>query len=88
MKIIQLPSGGKFYETPWGLFPSVTTILKATMPEDQQARLRNWRNPEMLNLVTKLNISRHGNPKMTKLACKDNPSEPVYIARILTHETL
>jgi genome maintenance exonuclease 1 len=44
MKIIQLPSGGKFYETPWGLFPSVTTILKATMPEDQQARLRNWRN--------------------------------------------
>lgn len=44
MKIIQLPSGGKFYETPWGLFPSVTTILKATMPEEQQARLRNWRN--------------------------------------------
>jgi hypothetical protein len=44
--------------------------------------------PEMLNLVTKLNISRRSNPKMTKLACKDNPSEPVYITRILTHETL
>ncbi len=43
---------------------------------------------EMLNLVTKLNISRRRNPKMTKLACKDNPSEPVYITRILTHETL
>ena len=41
-----------------------------------------------LNPVTKLNISRRSNPKMTKLACKDNPSEPVYITRILTHETL
>lgn len=44
--------------------------------------------PEMLNLATKLNISRRSNPKMTKLACKDNPSEPVYITRILTHEAL
>jgi hypothetical protein len=50
------------------------------LPVDLQA--------EMLNPVTKLNISRRSNPKMTKLACKDNPSEPVYITRILTHETL
>jgi genome maintenance exonuclease 1 len=42
MKVIQLPSGGKFYETPCGLFPSVTTILQATMPADQQNRLKNW----------------------------------------------
>ncbi len=42
MKIIHLPSGGKFYETPYGLFPSVTTVLQATMPEDQRKRLRNW----------------------------------------------
>ncbi len=42
MNIIQLPSGGKFYQTPYGLFPSVTTILQATMPEDQRKRLRNW----------------------------------------------
>jgi len=47
-----------------------------------------WLEAEMLNLVIKLNISRRSNPKMTKLACKDNPSEPVYIIRILTHETL
>jgi genome maintenance exonuclease 1 len=39
MKIIQLPSGGKFDPTPCGLLPSVTTILKATMPEDQRKRL-------------------------------------------------
>jgi genome maintenance exonuclease 1 len=42
MKIIHLPSGGKFYETPCGLFPSVTTILQATMPADQKNRLKNW----------------------------------------------
>jgi len=42
MKIIHLPSGGKFYETPCGLFPSVTTILQATMPADQKKRLQNW----------------------------------------------
>ena len=42
MKIIQLPSGRKFYRTSCGLFPSVTTILQATMPEDQRKRLRNW----------------------------------------------
>ena len=42
MKVIQLADGGKLYETPWGLFPSVTTILKATMPEEQRQRLRNW----------------------------------------------
>jgi len=47
-----------------------------------------WALPEMLNLVIKLNISRRSNPKITKLACKDNPSEPVYITRILTQETL
>ena len=37
-----MPSGGKFYHTPCGLFPSVTTVLQATMPEDQRKRLRNW----------------------------------------------
>ena len=42
MKVIQLADGGKLYETPRGLFPSVTTILKATMPEEQRQRLRNW----------------------------------------------
>jgi ATP-dependent exoDNAse (exonuclease V) beta subunit len=42
MKIIHLPSGGKFYETPSGLFPSVTTVLQATMPEKQRRQLREW----------------------------------------------
>lgn len=42
MKVIQLPSGNKFYQTPCGLFPSVTTILKVTMPQEQKKRLRNW----------------------------------------------
>ena len=42
MKVIQLADGGKLYQTPRGLFPSVTTILKATMPEEQRQRLRNW----------------------------------------------
>jgi genome maintenance exonuclease 1 len=55
MRIIQLPSGGKFYETPYGLFPSVTTILQATMPEEKRRRLANWRkrngsNAEMIRL--------------------------------------
>lgn len=42
MKVIQLPSGGKFYQTPWGLFPSVTTVIQATMAEAQLQRLRKW----------------------------------------------
>ena len=67
-------------------------ILTASQNKSS-SKLQFWvgattRLTEMLNLVTKLNISRHSNPKMTKLACKDNPSEPVYITRILTHETL
>ena len=56
--------------------------------ELERAGLMFGREAEMLNLVTKLNTSRRSNPKMTKLACKDNHSEPVYITRILTHETL
>ncbi|MEG3437793.1 hypothetical protein V0288_11750 [Pannus brasiliensis CCIBt3594] len=43
MKIVHLPAGSKFYETPRGLFPSVTTILQATMPRDQRDRLNRWR---------------------------------------------
>ena len=31
---------GRLYETPVGLLPSVTTILKATMPVQQQKRLQ------------------------------------------------
>jgi hypothetical protein len=43
---------------------------------------------ETLTLATKLNISKRSKAKMTKLACKNNPFEPVYITCILTHETL
>jgi hypothetical protein len=55
MKVIHLPSGGNFYQTPSGLFPSVTTILKATMPEEQRKRLRNWhqRNGSDVTVVGK-----------------------------------
>lgn len=44
--------------------------------------------PEILNPATKLYIQRRINPKTTKLARIDNPPEPVYIARMLTHKTL
>jgi len=43
MKIIQLASGERVYETPYGLFPSVTTILKKTMPEEQKQKPTNRR---------------------------------------------
>ena len=34
---------GRFYETPGGKFPSVNTILDATMPPEDKARLERWR---------------------------------------------
>ena len=34
---------GRFYRTPAGEFPSVNTILDATAPESEQARLKRWR---------------------------------------------
>ncbi|MDV3002624.1 MAG: hypothetical protein N5P05_004279 (plasmid) [Chroococcopsis gigantea SAG 12.99] len=42
MKIITLPAGGKFYVTPCGLFPSVTTVLAATKPLSQKQGLKKW----------------------------------------------
>ncbi len=42
MKIITLPAGGKFYVTPCGLFPSVTTVLAATKPLSQKQGLQKW----------------------------------------------
>ena len=43
MKIVHLPTGSKFYETPRGLYPSVTSILQATMPAEQSQRLNQWK---------------------------------------------
>ena len=34
---------GRFYKTPEGKFPSVNTILDATMPPEEQTRLFKWR---------------------------------------------
>ncbi len=34
---------GRFYHTPEGKFPSVNTILDATMPSETKARLSKWR---------------------------------------------
>jgi genome maintenance exonuclease 1 len=52
VEIIKLPSGGKFYQTPYGLLPSVTTILQATMPEEKRRRLANWRKRNGANAET------------------------------------
>ena len=43
MKIVHLPTGSKFYQTPRGLYPSVTSILQATMPAEQSQRLNQWK---------------------------------------------
>ncbi len=34
---------GRYYDTPSGKFPSVNTILDATMPPENKARLERWR---------------------------------------------
>jgi len=34
---------GRFYQTPSGHFPSVNTILDATMPPEDRAKLDKWR---------------------------------------------
>lgn len=41
MNRIDTPQG-RFYETPAGLFPSVTTILDATMPQERINALAEW----------------------------------------------
>jgi genome maintenance exonuclease 1 len=43
MKVVDLLTGSKFYETPRGLYPSVTSILQATMPAEQRQRLDQWK---------------------------------------------
>ena len=43
MKIVHLPTGSKFYETPRGLYPSVTSILQSTMAAEQRQRLNQWK---------------------------------------------
>lgn len=42
---IDTPQGRK-YQTPVGLLPSVTTILQATMPLQQQQNLQKWRSKQ------------------------------------------
>ena len=42
-RCVMKPTDGKhFYDTDYGLFPSVTTILGATAPEDKKQILKNW----------------------------------------------
>lgn len=36
--------GMRFYNTPEGYFPSVTTVLGGTMPEEKAKALKNWAN--------------------------------------------
>ena len=44
MTITQLnTSAGRFYEIAGVMYPSVTTILQATMPPEQKERLEKWR---------------------------------------------
>lgn len=35
--------GRRWYETPAGLFPSITTVLGETAPEESKERLRRWK---------------------------------------------
>lgn len=44
VKVIQTLSGERLYETPYGLFPSVTTILQFTRPEEEQKSLLTGEN--------------------------------------------
>ena len=52
----QTAMGGRWYDTPLGSFPSITTILGTTAPPDKVASLENWRNSlgiEKANAVSK-----------------------------------
>ena len=52
----QTAMGGRWYDTPIGSFPSITTILGTTAPPDKVASLENWRNSlgiEKANAVSK-----------------------------------
>lgn len=40
----QTALGGRWYDTPQGSFPSITTILGTTAPPEKVASLENWRN--------------------------------------------
>lgn len=41
---------GRVYETPIGTLPGVNTILDATEPEEDRARLRGWRERQVKEL--------------------------------------
>lgn len=40
----QTAFGGRWYDTPLGSFPSITTVLGGTEPPEKTASLENWRN--------------------------------------------
>lgn len=40
----QTALGGRWYDTPEGAYPSITTILGTTAPPEKVASLQNWRN--------------------------------------------
>lgn len=45
MSVVQINSeNGRRYQTPDGIFPSVTTILSGTKPEADRLALEQWRN--------------------------------------------
>lgn len=60
----QTALGGRWYDTPIGSFPSITTILGTTAPPEKVASLENWRQSlgvEKANAVSKKATDRGTN---------------------------
>lgn len=58
---------GRLYQTPVGLLPSVTTILRATMPQSEQHRLDKWRQQQITDEAATTDTRNKAASRETKI---------------------
>jgi len=78
----QTALGGRWYDTPLGSFPSITTVLGGTEPPEKTASLESWRNSlgrEKAAAVTKKATDRGTNVHLLaeRYLKKEDVSAPI-----------
>lgn len=72
----QTALGGRWYDTPQGSYPSITTVLGGTEPPEKTASLESWRN----------SLGREKAAAVTKAACDRGTNVHLLAERYLKKE--
>lgn len=72
----EMAMGKRFYHTPHGAFPSITTVLGGSEPPEKTASLENWRNA----------LGREKAAAVTQQACDHGTMVHLLIERYLKSE--